>query len=98
MESEQVSSLLRRQFIGSIPSVVLGRWVFGFELVPVRIQNERRVVVCSIMRPEAGSTLICAAEFQCCRVETIDGLAARRNEGQMESPAGRRDRLGLEDE
>ena len=78
--------------------LVLRRWVFGFKLVSVRIKNEGCIVVCSVMQPEAGSTLVAATEFQCRRVEAIYSLAAWGNEGQMESSAGRRYRIGLEDE
>jgi hypothetical protein len=71
--SDQAISFHQNQWRGMLPRLVnlatdarllvLRRWVFGFKLVSVRIKNEGGIVVCSVMQPEAGSTLVNAAEF-----------------------------------
>src|SRR5689334_4055964 len=79
-------------------STRLRRWMHGFKLVAVGVENEGGVIVGAVLRPEARSPFILAAESQGGRVEMVDGLSAGRAEGQMESRPGRRHRIGLEDE
>src|SRR6266700_6545227 len=59
----------------------------GFDMVAIRVDDERRVIVRTIVRPKARGALVPGAVRDRRRVESVDGVSARRGEGQMETRA-----------
>ena len=53
---------------------------YGFDIVPVRANDKRRVIVGVIVRTEARCTVVFAASGQACPVERIDFLPRLGNE------------------
>src|SRR5438552_6431168 len=59
----------------------------GFDTITIRVDDEGGVVVRTIVWPETRGAIVPGAVRDGSRVESVDGVSARRGEGQMETRA-----------
>ena len=65
----------------------------GFDAVAVRVEHERAVVACMVLRPQARGTVVATAAGQRRVVKRDDGIAIASQETDMH--AARRHNAGL---
>src|SRR6185503_4972675 len=73
-------------------SALFGRIQYRFDPVAVRVENECRIVVRTIVRPKSRSAVVPAAVRERSAVEVGDGFPARSRKRQVKSRPGHRGR------
>jgi len=61
----------------------------GFDRIAVRVDDESRVIVRAIVRPETGGAVVAATALNRRGIELVHGVPGWRSEGQMKAGAGR---------
>ena len=67
-----------------------GAVVHGFDIVSVRVEDERGVIA-GVIGPLAGRSIVSGADFECSSVEAVDGFAVLGLKGDVRragEPAG----------
>src|SRR4026207_585028 len=72
---------------------LFGRIEYRFDPVAVRIEDECRIVVRTIVRPKSRRAVVPAAVRERSAMEGCDGFAARSQKRQVKSRPGHRGRL-----